>query len=53
MVHGGRTEEIFFAEVDSKGRLVKNGRTRSEKICKTTYLRLADVEDVEDDKEDY
>ena len=53
VVHGRRTEEIFFAEVDSKGRLVKNGRTRSEKIYKTTYLRLADVEDVEDDEEDY
>ena len=49
VVRGVRTEEIFFAEVDSKGRLVKNGRTRSEKICKTTYVRLADVEDVEED----
>lgn len=49
VVHGGRTEEIFFAEVDSKGRLVKNGRTRNEKIYKTTYLRIEDVEDVEED----
>ena len=53
VVHGRRTEGIFFAEVDSKGRLVKNGRTRTEKFCKTTYARLADIEEVEDDEEDY
>ena len=53
VVHGRRTEEIFFAKVDSKGRLVKNGRTRTEKVCKTTYARLANIEEVEDDEEDY
>lgn len=53
IVTGERVEEIFFAEIDSKGKLVKNGRRRKDKICKTTYARLADVEEVEDEEEDY
>lgn len=53
IVKGKRIEEVLFAEVDKRGKLVKNGRTRSDKFYKTTYARLADVEKVEDDEEDY
>ena len=53
IVNGERIEEVLFAEVDGRGKLVKNGRTRIYKSCKTTYARLADIEEVEDDEEDY
>ena len=49
---GERIEEVLFAEVDKRGKLIKNGRTRTVKFCKTTYLRLADVEDVEEEEEE-
>ena len=50
---GERVEEVLFAEVDKRGKLVKNGRTRSDKFCKTTYARLVDIEEVEEEEEDY
>ena len=53
IVKGERVEEIFFAEIDSKGKLVRNGRRRKDKISKTTYARLADIEEVEEEEEDY
>lgn len=53
IVKGERIEEVLFAEVDKRGKLVKNGRTRTDKFCKTTYARLADIEEVEEEEEDY
>ena len=52
IIKGERVEEVLFAEVDKRGKLVKNGRTRSEKFCKTTYARLADIEEVEEEEEE-
>ena len=38
IVNGERIEEVLFAEVDGRGKLVKNGRTRIRKTIKRNRI---------------